>query len=132
MKFSYYKLKKGVERPIVPIEVSSGGKSVRYFGLIDSGADINLFHSEISDMLGISLKDGEQGYINGAVEGNSQVYYLHPIKLKIDGKSYDTYAAFMPNLSKNGHGLLGQRTFFSLFKKISFDFDKKEVELVER
>ena len=38
----------------------------------------------------------------------------------------------MPNLSKSGHGLLGQRTFFNLFKKVSFDFDKKEVELVEK
>ena len=132
MKFPYYKLERSVERPIVPIKVSSGDKAVRYFGLVDSGADMNLFHSEISDLLGIKLEDGIQGYMKGAVEGRSQAYYVHPITLNIAGKSYETHAAFMSNLSKSGHGLLGQRTFFNLFKKISFDFDKKEVEIVEK
>jgi len=128
----YYKLEKGVERPIVRIKVSNGGKAVYYYGLIDSGADMNLFHSEISDLLGITLETGVKGYMKGAVEGRPQVYYIHPIVLEVEGRSYGTYAAFMTNLSKNGHGLLGQRTFFNLFNKVSFGFTKKEIELVEK
>lgn len=41
-----------------------------------------------------------------------------------------TEVAFMLNLSKNGHGLLGQNGFFDLFK-ISFDKKKEEIELKE-
>lgn len=38
----------------------------------------------------------------------------------------------MPTLSRNGFGLLGQLNFFNLFKKVVFDYNKKEVELVQR
>jgi hypothetical protein len=37
---------------------------------------------------------------------------------------------FMPSLSKNGHGLLGQYGFFDLYS-IKFDLLKGEIELKE-
>ena len=36
------------------------GKEIPYFGLIDSGADINLFHAEIAELLGLKLEAGEK------------------------------------------------------------------------
>ncbi len=48
MKFSYKKLSGGFLRPIIPIEIKTlQGGPVKYFALIDSGADFCIFHSEI-------------------------------------------------------------------------------------
>jgi len=132
MKYRYYKLAKDVERPIIPLEISNGDTKVRYFGLIDSGADINIFHSEIAEILGIDLEKGIKGSVSGITHGESQSYYIHPINLSIGGWKYETVAAFMPTLSKNGHGLLGQAGFFDLFRKVAFNFNKKEIELVQK
>ncbi|MEK7586333.1 MAG: hypothetical protein AAB453_00500 [Patescibacteria group bacterium] len=40
----------------------------------------------------------------------------------------------MPTLSKIGHGLLGQKGFFDLFKSVKFEFNgsKGEIELKNR
>jgi hypothetical protein len=50
MKFPYTRLPDKVSRPIIRISVEHKGKEIPYFGLIDSGADINLFHAEIAEL----------------------------------------------------------------------------------
>lgn len=117
-----------VLRPVIPIEVGYGEKVIRYFALIDSGADMNLFHGEIADLLGIRLESGLKGEVSGITEGESQIFYTHPITIRIGNDIYKSEAAFMPTLSRNGHGLLGQSGFFSLFT-VTFDRSKKEIEL---
>ena len=52
MKFPYYKIKEGLIRPIIEIKVLYNDRKLRYFALIDSGADINLFHPEIAEATG--------------------------------------------------------------------------------
>lgn len=128
MKFTYKSLTDGVLRPVIPIEVGYGEKVIRYFALIDSGADMNLFHGEIADLLGIRLESGLKGEVSGITEGESQIFYTHPITIKIGNDTYKSEAAFMPTLSRNGHGLLGQSGFFNLFT-VTFDRSKKEIEL---
>ena len=40
MKFPYMDLGQGIYRPILPFNISyRGGRIVKYFGLVDSGAD---------------------------------------------------------------------------------------------
>ena len=129
MKFGYKKLDSGVTRPIIPVEVKFKDKVVRYFALIDSGADINIFHSEIAELLGIDTKRGEEKFISGITQGEVQKYYIHQVSLIIGGWEYQTKVGFMPTLSKIGHGLLGQNGFFNLFKSVNFDFGKKDIEL---
>ena len=132
MKFPYYKFREGVTRPVIEIEVSSNNKTLRYFSLIDSGADMNIFHADVGYALGIDIESGRKGYVAGITQGESQVHYTHQVILSVGGWKYETTVAFMPSLSKNGHGLLGQRDFFNLFKRVSFDFNKKEIELVQK
>lgn len=108
MKFPYFKLDKNIRRPIIPLVVKAHGKEVKYFSLVDSGADLNLFHGEIAELLNIDLKSGKKGKISGITEGESQSFFVHPVVLNIGGWDFETEAGFMPHLSRNGHGLLGQ------------------------
>jgi hypothetical protein len=131
MKFPYTKLPNRVKRPIIRIAVEHKGKEIPYFGLIDSGADINLFHGELAELLGLKLEAGEKHFVGGVVEGERREYYVHKISLKIGGWTHDNVkVGFMPSLSKNGHGLLGQYGFFDLYS-VKFDLPKGEIELKE-
>jgi hypothetical protein len=129
MKFCYKKLSSGVLRPIVPIGLSFRSKSIKYFAVVDSGADICLFHSEIAGILGINIEDGEEGSVGGITQGEIQQYYIHPVTLSVGGWDFPTKVGFMPTLSKLGYGLLGQRGFFDLFKSVKFEFDGSKGEI---
>lgn len=129
MKFDYFKLNAEVRRPIIPLIVKSKGKEVKYFALVDSGADLNLFHAEIAELLGIDLESGRKGSIHGITQGESQVFYVHPVVINVGGWDLETEVGFMPKLSRNGHGLLGQYGFFDLFNKVSFSKRKDEIEI---
>ena len=132
MKFPYKKLPSGRVRPIIPLQVSyKGGKSLGYFALVDSGADICIFHTEIADIIGIkNIESGRKSLVGGITQGEVQAYYTHPVTITVGGWNYDIEVAFMPTLSKLGYGLLGQSGFFSIFS-IKFDFLKEEIELKE-
>lgn len=133
MKFSYKKLQGGVIRPIIPVEVRTAkGGPVKYFALVDSGADICIFHGEIAELIGIKdIKTGKKNFVSGITQGESQPYYIHPVTISVGGWPYDINVGFMPTLSKLGYGVLGQKGFFDLFT-IKFDLSKEEIELYEK
>jgi Aspartyl protease len=130
MKFPYTKLPNGIKRPIIRIAIEHKGKEIPYFGLIDSGADMNLFHGEIAELLGLDLEAGEEHFVSGIVEGELRPYYVHTVSLKVGGWKHNVKIGFMPSLSKSGHGLLGQYGFFDLYA-VKFDLLKGEIELKE-
>lgn len=132
MKFPYYKFRDGLNRPVIQIEVCCNDKKTPYYTLIDSGADMNLFHSELAEILNIDIEKGVKRNVGGINHGESQVYYVHQVTLCVGGWKYETTVGFMPSLSKNGYGVLGQTDFFNLFKRVSFDFNKKEIELIQK
>lgn len=129
MKFNYKKLPSGHLRPIVKVGVKNGEQSIDYFVLIDSGADLCLFHSEIADLIGIDVKSGIREEVGGITEGEKQSYYLHDIILNIGGWDFPVTVGFMPTLSRLGHGLVGQRGFFDKFKSVNFDYNNGDIEL---
>ncbi len=58
--FKYiYKYKKTGEykRPIIPVALKNQEKEVFYLALIDWGADSNILHYDLADILGIELSD---------------------------------------------------------------------------
>ena len=129
MKFQYTKLPHGIRRPIIRIAVSHNDKVLPYFALIDSGADVNLFHAELAPLLGLDLEAGERREVGGVVDGERRAYYLHRISLHIGGwKHDDVEVGFMQDLAKSGHGLLGQHGFFNLYT-VKFDLPKGDIEL---
>src|SRR5437879_3704335 len=113
MKFKYKELPHGLKRPIIRIVLSHNGREVPYYGLIDSGADINLVHADLAPLLGIELEDGKRHIAGGIVEGERRPYYVHTVTVHVGGSKHeDVPVAFMPSLAKTGHGLLGQYGFF--------------------
>ncbi len=127
MKFPYIKLITGIERPIIPFEISyKNAGSLRYYGLIDSGADHSYFGSEMASPLGIDLYSGRKDKVVG-INGLSDVYF-HPITLNIGGNNFNIEAGFMKdsNLTSLGYGLLGQ---VGLFDQCSIKFSRRKFEI---
>ena len=128
MKFTYKRFSNGACRPIIPFEVSNGKKSVRYLALVDSGSDLCVFHKEIADILDIDIEKGKKAHVSGVTEGEKQSYYIHPVTLSFGGLKHTADVGFMANLSKSGHGILGQYGFFDKYK-VSFNLLEEEIEI---
>jgi len=131
MKFLYKRIAPGVDRPIIPIGMAIGNEMLAYEAMIDSGADLNVFPASLGEALGLDIESGERGELGGVVAGALAPYYIRTVSIVVGGHRYNRVkVAFMPNLAPYGHGLLGQRRFFDLFK-VQFQFLKREIDLRE-
>ena len=131
MKFDYKRFPNGIARPIIPITVRNPRtkQSIRYLALVDSGADSCIFASEIGELIGLDITAGRVASVSGVVEGERRPYYVHQVEVEIGGWSKATMVGFMPDLSKNGHGLLGQSGFFDRFSFVKFERPKGNIEV---
>ena len=132
MKFRYRNLGKGVERPIIPIVLRNPKARLeyRYEGLIDSGADLCMFEAEIGELIGLDVEKGERKPVHGIVQGEGREYFLHDIEIDIGGWPRTIRAGFMRDISKVGHGFLGQQGFFDQVKFIKFEKTKGLFEVM--
>lgn len=131
MKFVYKRFASGVERPIIPVVVRNPvtQQSVRYFALVDSGADRCVFAGEIGELIGLDVTAGTEHTVSGVVAGQTRPYYLHDVEIEVGGCRKPVAIGFMPDLAANGHGLLGQTGFFDLFSFIKFERPTGIIEL---
>jgi len=137
MKFRYQKItakeseafpeRKFILRPVIPIILEYGGKKVGYRALIDSGADYNIFHSAIGEILGLNIKSGKKETFGG-ISGEKLTAYFHLINAEIWGWQYELYSGFSYDIPPFGYGVLGQKGFFDIFI-VKFDLTKEEIEL---
>ena len=127
MRFKYKKYGSGILRPVIAIEIVYRGTEVPYEVLVDSGADVCIFNSQIADILGIDIEEGERHEIAG-VTGVSQPYYVFPLTLRIGGRLYTIRAGFLRNMGRFGYGVVGQLGFFENFF-VSFDLQNEEITL---
>ncbi|MEX2007591.1 MAG: aspartyl protease family protein [Candidatus Levyibacteriota bacterium] len=131
MKFRYKSYGPGLLRPVIPIEIISGDNSVFYEVLVDSGADSNIFSSEISNILGINLAKGDKGEVAG-ITGESKPFYFHYLDIKVGGNLVrNVKIGFLKDIGKYAYGVVGQKGFFDIFV-VKFDLLKKEIELKPR
>lgn len=128
MKFTY-KQYGDILRPVIPVEVRFGTRSVRYEVMVDSGADGSFFDMGIADLLGIDVSSGEAGTIQG-ITGNPDTFYKHTVKLVVGGHEISIPVGFM-QLPEDGIGAVGQEGFFEHFI-VKFDYQKREIELKPR
>lgn len=127
MKFKY-KRYGNIHRPVVPIKVKNGARSVGYEVLVDSGADICIFDGDIGDILGLDVESGERQSVGG-IAGQSALYYLHDVVIEIGGWPYKIRAGFLRNVAGGfNYGVVGQNGFFEFFV-VKFDLQKAEIEL---
>lgn len=136
MRFSYKRFPNpnGIDiiRPVIPITLRNPlarhAPAVGYEALVDSGSDRCIFSGEIAELLHIDVTAAKKVlFVGGVVAGERRPVYLHPIEIEVglrSGPAFETVAAFMPDFSKSGHGLLGREGFFDRFSFIKFkDFD---------
>ena len=120
---------KVVWRPIIPIILIKGKKLVGYEALIDSGADHNIFHGDLAEIIGLKLTSGKSRKVYG-LSGEPIKGYIHNIVIKPIGmKEFSTPVIFSLQIPKHSLGVLGNIGFFDKFE-VSFDYKKKKIKVV--
>jgi hypothetical protein len=113
-------------RPIVKVRLSFGDRNQAVLALIDSGADITLFHSSIAKTLGIETFE-RQGRVFG-ISGDVMPVQFSKVNLQLDGTSEPVEAEVGFVDSPGVGALLGQSGFFEHFR-ICFERSKQEIEI---
>lgn len=128
MKFNYQKYGSAI-RPVIEIKLKANNKFFLYEALVDSGADICLFHSEVGEALGLDISKGKPCEVFG-VGGKVSLYYLHTIEIEVGRWTHKAEVGFMPDVAGRmmSYGLVGQKGFFENFI-VKFDLSKEEIEL---
>lgn len=129
MKFPYRKInlkhpfssKQFILRPIIPVSLRHGNKSLRYEALIDSGADFNIFPLEIAESLGIKYNSDKKISFSG-IGSYPITGQIAEIILELGNKKVPVKAVF----AKVGNGVLGQYGFFDILQ-VKFDLKNKEI-----
>jgi hypothetical protein len=92
MKFRYQKItakkseafpeRKFILRPVIPVILEHKDKKVGYWALIDSGADYNIFHAAVGEILGLDIKSGKRE-IFGGINAEKLTAYFYFINIKV-------------------------------------------------
>ena len=127
LKFPYVFLKDRFY-PIVPVGLIRGKETVRAEALVDSGANISIFHGEFCRELGLKLESGEKRIFQGI--GGKITGYIHAISLNVNEHLFPCKVAFS-NEMITGLNIIGREDFFDRFIVI-FDDIKRELELKTR
>lgn len=101
--------------PIIPVALRYGGGRTSTFALIDSGAQLCLFHSSIAKVLGIDLRSGREVSIK-SLSPYMIPAYIHKVHLVLQNEpGVDIEIGFIEaDLIADG-GILGQLGFFDEF-----------------
>ena len=115
-------------RPYLIVRLINGDRHKDVISLVDSGADVCLFHSDIGRMIGIEIEAAPELACKG-VSGVNEVAYLHRVDLEVRGLSSITLDVGFTNSMAAGTGLLGQLGFFEQFQ-INFQLSQNFFELL--
>src|SRR3989344_4134342 len=126
-RFSYVVIKP-YKRPIIPITLRHEGNSIKYLALIDSGADFNIFDSEIADILKIDLSKLKEVKFSGINKDAEATGRYTGVTLGIEKFMFESPVIFSDQIPSFGCGILGQQGFFNHFR-IKFDYKKSDIQL---
>ena len=114
-------------RPIVRVKLSFGDRQLAVLALIDSGADVTLFHVSLAKALGIQVQTGREGRVFG-ISGERMPIYYHTLRLQLEdsANAVDMEAGFVDSPSVGA--LLGQSGFFEHFR-VCLDRKNEEIEI---
>ena len=130
MKFRYKRFGNHL-RPVIPIKISYGNRSVEYNVLIDSGADSSIFDDRLAPLLGIDIATGTPARVGG-IAGQTALYFIHPVKIEVGGWPIEMQVGFLPlPVGTFNYGVVGHEGFFEHFV-VTFDLLKEEIELRQR
>lgn len=136
MKFDYLKqpnflhpTKPWVSRPLIPVALLHNNKSIKVYALVDSGADMSLFHVSLARELGIEVANGRKEKFLGISEEAGIDVYVHTVGLQVIGNSEPIEIEIGFTESKNIGAILGQAGFFDHYH-IKFERNKERFEIV--
>ena len=133
-----YKFEKYDQDRIPLIEVQIKNKSnnnvLGYRALLDSGATMCIFHSEIANLLGIDLTKIKEtvefsgvGKAKSSLKGKRCIVELM-IFQKGKRHTFDAYVVFSEDIGDK-LALLGRMGFFNQFDKVIFDLENEDIYL---
>ncbi len=125
--------RKTIARPVIPIKLEHDGKTVGYEALLDSGADWNIFHSVIGEIIGIDVPTGKLQTFGG-IGGGQFKSYFHEVTLYIGGWPITVacgFSADIPEPDHQSYGVLGHVGFFDHYVTI-FNTSKLEIEIIKK
>lgn len=121
MRYKYHQIRNPLDPsdilmvPVIPVGLRYQGKSVGVLALVDSGADLCLFHSSIGRALGIDVESGEKILLK-TLSPDGVPTYLHTVHLFLKGEpGIDVEMGFLERDLIADGGLLGQQGFFDHF-----------------
>ena len=133
MRFQYAEIhnhqdpQRPFQRPYLIVSLIKGNRRKDVISLVDSGADLCLFHADIGRMIGIGIQAAPKLAFQG-VSGGKEVACIHRVDLVVKRLDAITLEVGFTNSIAVGTGLLGQRGFFEQFQ-INFDLSHKFFEV---
>ncbi|MBI4225770.1 aspartyl protease family protein [Candidatus Roizmanbacteria bacterium] len=123
--FRYYKNPEGHYFPLIPATLKYQNKIFDTDALVDSGATISIFQSDVAKYLGIKIEAGKQIFLGGV--GGHIKGFVHKLEIELANKkficpivfSYEYFVSF---------NLLGRLEFFKRFR-IIFEEKKNYLKL---
>jgi hypothetical protein len=123
--------------PLLEVIITNpqNNNKVSYTALLDSGAFMNVFHSDVAQILGIDLTKIKRQIDFGGVGTSPTVLkgkpYIVNLMVAQKGKShsFDSYVLFSDDISPNGNPLLGRQGFMDQFSKVELYLKKNSFYL---
>ena len=135
MKFRYTEIRnhqdptRPFHRPYVIVRLTHETKHKDVIALVDSGADLCLFHSDIGKLIGIAIESGSELAFQG-VSGSKASAYLHRVSLTVRGMNSVSLDVGFTDSMAVGTGVLGQQGFFEQVQ-INFRLNEQLFEILE-
>lgn len=118
--FPYKADARGNSFPVIPLSLKFSNKKKEFFALVDSGATVSIFRSEVADSLGFNVTNGKEIYLGGV--GGRIKGYIHKLEVEIAGKQFICPVVFSYEYLVS-FNLLGRAAFFEKFRII---FEEKK------
>ncbi len=113
-------------RPIIPLFLRVREITVEYHVLVDSGADFNLFHTDVAGIFGIDLEHADTERIAGV--GGEVIAYPYLFEMSIDQHTYFRAPVLLSHDLPMSYGIVGQVGFFEKFS-VEFTYETKNIAL---
>lgn len=115
------------QRPYVVVRLAHGERHKDVISLVDSGADLCLFHADIGRLLGLQVEAGKELNFQG-VSGAGARAHVHRVVMTVRGLSSMNVDVGFTDSMAVGTGLLGQQGFFQQLR-IAFDLRNNFFEI---
>lgn len=123
--FYYRQNPEGQFFPVIPLRFYFKRDIVDSSALVDSGATISIFRTDVAEDLGIEIEDGKEIYLGGV--GGRIKGYVHRLSIEIASKKFVCPIVFSYEYLVS-FNLLGREAFFKRFR-IVFEEKKNFLKL---